>query len=99
MARVHYYEVKKMNNIDIEMKENIHEMKKRMKAMENEITVLTEAIDAQHVIIDDLSSTNDDLYTMIYKLQGGNLSGAIRELQQYLADRDGVPAGMTFGVV
>lgn len=88
-----------MNNIDIQMKEDIHEMKKRMKAMEIEITVLTEAIDTQHVIIDDLSSTNDDLYTMIYKVQEGDLSGAIRELQQYLADKDGVPAGLTFGVV
>ena len=40
MARVRYYEVNKMNNIDIQMKEDMHEMKKRMKAMENEITVL-----------------------------------------------------------
>ena len=88
-----------MNNIDIQMKEDMHEMKKRMTAMEDEINALTEAIDTQHVIIDDLSSTNDDLYTMIYKVQEGDLSGAIKELQEYLADKDGVPVGITFEVV
>ena len=95
-----------MNNIDIQMKEDMHEMKKRVKAMEDKIEVLTEDIRTQDVVQDDMNGAIDQVvddlehaYNDIEKAVLRSISGAIRELQEYLADKDGVPAGMAFEVV